>query len=96
MGKHDKQDELREIIIDSTMPTENWYKERIRILESEVKGLRASLARAEQYTEHQAEIKEGMATEFEELMAEKDAEIAKLKDVIATLKESIVRMVVTA
>lgn len=96
MGKHDKQDELREIIIDSTMPPKDWYKERIRILEAEVKKLRADLAAAEQYTEHQAEIKEGMATEFEELMAEKDAEIAKLKDVIATLKESIVRMVVTA
>ena len=65
---------------------------RVRTLTKENAELRKQIAMLNEYDEHREAVKSGMCNEFEELLQEKDAEIAELKVVISELKEKIVRL----
>ena len=94
MGKHDKQETN---FTWQPMP-DDFYKARIKSLESENLKLHEKIAEYEKAAginelamDHQDEVHNGIVAEFEELLDEKDEEIAVLKGQIKMLKEAVVK-----
>lgn len=94
MGKHDKgETEFR-----WEPPKDDFYRARIKTLEREnlalhkkVEELRSGLGTYELVVDHLDEIHNGIVNEYQELLEEKDGEIAALKVQINMLKEAVVK-----
>ena len=103
MGKHDKTNfkwskpEDVEVISCDVNP-EEWYKSRIAELKAENARLREqlhevqmSVGNYELVIDHQDEVHNGCVAEYQEMLEEKDGEIATLKMKIEMLKEAVVK-----
>ena len=103
MGKHDKTNfkwskpEEVEVISCAVNP-EEFYKSRIAELKAENARLRKeqhemrmSIGNYELVIDHQDEIHNGCVAEYQEMLEEKDGEIATLKMKIEMLKEAVVK-----
>lgn len=94
MGKHDKQ----ETVFKWEPPKDDYYKAEIKRLQlenerlrTELTAMRQSVGNYELVIDHQDEIHSGIVGEYQEIIEEKDGEIAALKMQIEMLKEAVVK-----
>lgn len=94
MGKHDKQ----ETVFSWEPPKNEYYIAEIQKLQAENERLRTELSEMqgsignyELVIDHQDEIHSGTINEYQEIIEEKDGEIATLKMKIEMLKEAVVK-----
>ena len=99
MGKHDKKEVKQEAVNFSWDPMpDEFYKARIKTLEKENLKLSEKLTEKEKsigvyeaVIDHQEVVQNGISSEYEDLLNEKDEEIAALKLEIKMLKEAVVK-----
>ena len=107
MGKHDKSEgkfiwakpeeaEVEKISYDP--PSDEWYKSRIEELKAEnarlrdeLHEMRMTIGSYELVIDNQDEVHNGCIAEHQNLLDEKDEEIAVLKGEINMLKEAVVK-----
>lgn len=94
MGKHDKN----ETKFTWEPPKDDYYKAEIVKLQAENARLRdelhktqMSIGNYELAIDHQDEVHDGIVAEYQEMLDEKDGEIAALKMQIEMLKEAVVK-----
>ena len=97
MGKHYKKEDQTTVFSWQPMPDE-FYKARIKTLEKENLKLSEKLTEKEKsigvyeaVIDHQEVVQNGISSEYEDLLNEKDEEIAALKLEIKMLKEAVVK-----
>lgn len=99
MGKHYKKEVKQEAVNFSWDPMpDEFYKARIKTLEKENLKLSEKLTEKEKSIgvyeaamDYQEVVQNGISSEYEDLLNEKDEEIAALKLEIKMLKEAVVK-----